>query len=364
MADEEMKTPNPRGSGRRPAPGRARITDVADAVRVHPSTVSRVLSGDRTGRVSPATADRIREAAARLGYVPDAAATTLRTRSSRLIGVIVHDFADPVYPQILTGIEGRLAAAGYMAIVGNTGFDPDAETLMFDKMSARLVDGIILGTTRLDDPVVARARDAGMPLVSVLRHSGQPDCAAVVDDCRAGMQALARLVASLGHVDVGVIAAPQHLSTGRERLEGILDGLREHAVDVPQDRLVFVERMTCEAGRVAARDLLSRKEIPPSVIMAVNDRVALGALRAIRDAGLSCPDAICLTGYNESHPLDLIDPPLTSVAIDLGRVGMLAAERLLGMIEDPLTPRTVERITPEIRQRASLAPPVRPPHGR
>ena len=341
------------------APGkktRARLIDVARAVNVHPSTVSRVLSGDREARVGPDTAARIREVAAQLGYVPNASAAALKTRSSRLIGVIVHDIADPVYPRILTGLERRLARAGYMAVIGNTGFDHEAEIDMFAKMSARLVDGVILGTTRLQDPVVRRAGELGVPLVSVLRRTQDPDCAAVIDDCLSGMRALARAVAAAGHRDVGVIAAPQHLSTGKERLEGMLEGLRAHGVEVPDDRLVFVPRMTSEEGEAAAARLLARRAKPPSVIMAVNDRVALGALRALRRAGLRCPRDVSLTGYNETHPLDLIDPPLTSVAIDLDRVGAMAADRLLALIDNPALPRGIDRIAPELRLRASLAP--------
>jgi len=334
---------------------RARLIDVARAVDVHPSTVSRVLSGDREARVGPDTAARIRKVASRLGYVPNASAAALKTRSSRLIGVIVHDIADPVYPRILTGLERRLARAGYMAVIGNTGFDPDAETDMFAKMSARLVDGVILGTTRLVDPVVAMAEDLGLPLVSVLRRPEDPNCAAVIDDCLSGMRALAQAVAAAGHRDVGVIAAPQNLSTSKDRLEGIVTGLRAHGVDIADDRLVFVPRMTSEDGAAATQQLLARRATPPSVIMAVNDRVALGALRTLRKAGLHCPQDVSLTGYNETHPLDLIDPPLTSVAIDLDRVGAMAADRLLALIETPGLPRTVDRIMPELRLRASLA---------
>ena len=340
------------------APGkktRARLIDVARAVNVHPSTVSRVLSGDREARVGPDTAARIREVAAQLGYVPNASAAALKTRSSRLIGVIVHDIADPVYPRILTGLERRLARAGYMAVIGNTGFDHEAEIDMFAKMSARLVDGVILGTTRLQDPVVARPGTGGAAGLGAAPPQ-DPDCAAVIDDCLSGMRALAQAVAAAGHRDVGVIAAPQHLSTGKERLEGMLEGLRAHGVEVPDDRLVFVPRMTSEEGEAAAARLLARRAKPPSVIMAVNDRVALGALRALRRAGLRCPRDVSLTGYNETHPLDLIDPPLTSVAIDLDRVGAMAADRLLALIDNPALPRGIDRIAPELRLRASLAP--------
>ncbi|MAX74397.1 MAG: LacI family transcriptional regulator [Nioella sp.] len=361
MSDEES---NPANGPKRPdfwgSAKRTRLVDVARAARVHASTVSRVLSHDRNGRVGAETAERIRAVAAELGYVPNVSAAALKTRASRLIGVIVHDIADPVYPRILNGIEGRLATAGYMAIVGNTGFDVEAETDMFERMSARLVDGVILGTTRLRDPVVRRADELGVPLVSVLRRSEDPVCAAVVDDCRVGMHALAQAVASAGHRDIGVIAAPQHLSSGKERLESLLEGLAAHGLHVAPDRMVFVPRMTSQEGAAATAQLLNRRNNPPSIIMAVNDRVALGALRTLRQAGLRCPQDVSLTGYNETHPLDLIDPPLASVAIDLEGIGAMAADRLLARIETPDLPRKVERILPRLSLRASLGTPTAP----
>lgn len=353
--DKPEQISRPSGPGKEK---RARLVDVARAAKVHPSTVSRVLSRDRSSRVGAETAAQIRAVAAKLGYVPNASAAALKTKSSRLIGVIVHDIADPIYPRILNGIEGRLAVAGYMAVIGNTGFDPDAETDIFERMSARLVDGVILGTTRLEDPVVRRAEELGLPLVSVLRRSQDPTCSAVIDDCRAGMRSLAKAVVAAGHRDVGVIAAPQHLSTGKERLESLLEGLTEHGVQVSGDRLVFVSQMTSQEGTAATEHLLTRRGRPPSVIMAVNDRVALGALRALRKNGLRCPEDVSLTGYNETHPLDLIDPPLASVAIDLDSVGALAADRLLALIENPELPKIVDRIVPELRLRASLGPPA------
>ena len=94
--------------------------------------------------------------------------------------------------------------------------------------------------------------------------------------------------------------------------------------------------------------------------MAVNDRVALGALRTLRQAGLRCPQDVSLTGYNETHPLDLIDPPLASVAIDLEGIGAMAADRLLARIETPDLPRKVERILPSLSLRASLGTPTAP----
>ncbi|ETX28479.1 LacI family DNA-binding transcriptional regulator [Roseivivax isoporae] len=356
----EHDTPDTRPAPRAGAAPRVKIVDVAEAAGVHPSTVSRVLRAAPDRRVSPAVADRIRATADRLGYRPDAIAASLRTRSTRSIGVIVHDITDPVYPPILRGIESRLLDAGFMTVTGNTGYDPAAEAAMFEQMSSRMVDGVILGTTRLDDPVVARAAAAAIPLVSVLRRDAAGACSAVVNDCAAGMRALVDVIVAQGHRDIAAIAAPQGLSTARERLESLRASLAAHGCDLPEDRMAFVTRMDVAEGRRAALELLDRRTAAPGVIVAVNDLVAVGALQACRARGLSCPADISVTGYNDIPLVDMIDPPLTTVTMDLLEIGARSAELLLEQLVAPgIAPRIV-RIAPALRVRGSLGPaPVR-----
>jgi LacI family transcriptional regulator len=300
---------------------------------------------------------RVREVAERLGYRPDAVAASLRTGSTHSIGVIVHDLEDPIYPPILRGIENRLLERGFMTVVGNTGYDSRAEAEMFEQMTARMVDGVILGTTRLHDSVVARASATGVPLVSVLRRTETLECSAVVNDCAAGMRALVDAVVAHGHRDIAAIAAPQDLSTARDRLEGLRAGLAANGLQVLPQRLIFVDRMDMEAGRRAALELLDREPSPPQVIIAVNDLVAIGAIQACRSRGLSCPGDISITGYNDIPLVDMIDPPLTTVAIRLSEIGRQAANLLLEQLALPATELRIVCIKPTLRLRGSLARP-------
>lgn len=342
-------------ANRPPRLRRAKIADVAAAAGVHPSTVSRVLRAAPDGRVSPGVAARIHEAAKALGYHPDAVAASLRTGSTHTIGVIVHDITDPVYPPILRAIEDRLLQAGYMTVVGNTGYDPGAEAAMYDRLVSRMVDGVILGTTRLTDPVVDRAVAAGVPIVSVLRRTAAGTCSAVVNDCAAGMRDLVDAIVARGHRDIAAIAAPQDLSTARERLEGLRAGLAAHGLEISPERLVFVERMDAEEGARAARRLLDRGKSAPQVMVAVNDLVALGALQACRARGLSCPADISITGYNDIPLVDMTDPPLTTVAMDMAGIGGAVADLLLRHLGGSVSDPRVIRIRPALKLRASLA---------
>ncbi len=331
-----------------------KISDVAKRAGVHPSTVSRVLSNDLNGRTSPQVADRIKEIAQKLDYRPNPIAASMRTKSTRTIGFIVHDFDDPVYPRLLKGLESVLRPAGYLVVVGNTGYDVKAEIELVDHMAARLVDGLIIATTRLIDPVLDRCQELEMPVVSVLRRTEDGAQSAVINDCAGGMCALTRAVLEAGHRDIGFIAAPLNLSTALERYEGVIDTLKDAGLTLPPERLVFVEQMGVEQGHDAMCNILNARATPPEAVICVNDLIALGALRACKETGLRCPEQVSITGYNDIPFLGLMDPPLTSVHMELEAIGAKSGALLISHIKNPDLPPTVDRVAPCLRLRSSL----------
>src|SRR5664279_991225 len=151
------------------ASSRPTIKDVAEKCGVHPSTVSRALSPAMSHLVAPEVAKRIRAAAAALGYQVNVTAAGLRTGRSGLIGVLAPDIADPGFPPILSGVTETLNAAGYAAIVADVGPDPSRERELVDKLIARGVDGLVLATVTLHDPIVAHCLAASIPVVLVNR---------------------------------------------------------------------------------------------------------------------------------------------------------------------------------------------------
>lgn len=334
---------------------RVKMTDVAAAAGVHVSTVSRVLRGERMDRVSPTVANRIRAVALDLGYTTNPLAAGMRTRTTRSVGMIVHDISDPIYPPILSGVERYLGSAGYVVVLGNTGYDPAAEIRMLEQMQARMMDGVLLLTTRREDPAVARALDLRMPIVSVLRRTDAGLCSAVINDCAAGMREITRAALDLGHRDFAVIGAPQTLSTARDRLIGVTETLAEAGVSLPEDRLIFVPSMNAEEGRLAMQTLLARRPDTPDIVICVNDLVAIGALQACRASGLLCPNDISITGYNDIPLLEMLAPPLASVAMDLSTIGERAAALLLEHLANPQMPTRIETVAPALRLRGSLA---------
>src|SRR4030088_355816 len=141
----------------------ATLRDVAAAARVHPATASRALNPETRILVSEDTARRVAEAAAALGYRPNPVARSLRTRRSHTVGVLIPDLNNPLFPPIVRGLEDRLAAAGYVALIGNTDSDDERERMVFEQMRARHVDGLVLATARLRHPLLAEGGRPGVP---------------------------------------------------------------------------------------------------------------------------------------------------------------------------------------------------------
>ncbi|HEY1347557.1 MAG TPA: LacI family DNA-binding transcriptional regulator, partial [Streptosporangiaceae bacterium] len=145
------------------------LRDVAARAGVHPATASRALNPETRLLVREDTARRVLEAAESLGYHPNPVARSLRTRRSNTVGVLIPDLTNPLFPPIVRALEDRLAAAGYVALIGNTDGDGERERLVFRQMRARHVDGMVLATAHLSDPLLTEAARAGLPVVLMNR---------------------------------------------------------------------------------------------------------------------------------------------------------------------------------------------------
>ena len=143
----------------------ATLRDVAAAAGVHPATASRALNPGTRLLVSEETARRVIAVAAEMGYRPNPVARSLRTRRSHTVGVLIPDLNNPIFPPIVRGLEDKLAAAGYVALLGNTDADAGRERKLFEQMRARHVDGFVLATATLHDRLLAEAAEAEVPVV-------------------------------------------------------------------------------------------------------------------------------------------------------------------------------------------------------
>ena len=332
------------------------VRDVARAARVHFSTVSRVMNPRTRDQITESVANRVLKAAERLGYRTNALAAGLRTRRSRVIGIIIPYIDSPLYPPILLAIEEILNDRGYVAIISNTQNDPAREERVLAEMMARQVDGLILGTATRHDPIVKAWAQRGTPLVMINRTDQTGEAPSITTDDLLGLGLIVDHLVELGHKAIGHIAGPQQLSTGAARSEGFRKAMARHGLRAQAGAIIIAEDFTREAGRRACHSLLN--QFPETtVIAAANDLLALGCYEALQERGLSCPKDVSVTGYNDSAFVDLLTPPLTTVRIPQREIGIQAARLLLQKIEDHRTSVRDVVLRPQLIVRQSTAAP-------
>jgi LacI family transcriptional regulator len=335
---------------------RVTIQDVARAAKVHASTVSRALSAHSRQLVTPAVAERVRAVAGRLGYVPDPVAAGLRTRRTATVGVLIPDLANPVFPPILRGIESALGEAGYTAIIANTDNDPDRACQALERLAARRVDGMILATVTQGDPLVARCRKLGLPVVLVNRGGDAGSASSVTNDDTRGLALAVEHLVGLGHRRIVHVAGPRQLSTGAARRASFVAAMRAHGLEAGDALIAEAPSYSAEAGAPAAAALLDRHP-RLTAIVAANDLLALGCYDELARRGLACPRDASVTGFNDMPFADRFAPPLTTVRIAHRAMGVQVARVLLAEIASPRARRQNVRLEPELVVRGSTAPP-------
>ncbi|MGE5148245.1 MAG: LacI family DNA-binding transcriptional regulator [Candidatus Eiseniibacteriota bacterium] len=333
------------------------INDVAKAVGVHPSTVSRVLNPGTRHMVTAEIARRVGEAAEKLGYHPNALAHGLRTHRSRTIGVLIPDITNPVFPPILRGIEDALAGAGYIVIIANTDGEPERDRMILDRMLGRRVDGLILATARRKDPMVDRCLAEDVPVVLINRSTASsPKVAAVINDDATGIGLTVAHLAGLGHKRIAHVAGPQRLSTGYDRRRGFIEAMKAARLKPDPALIATADAYTEREGQRALSSLLDRGKRFTAVV-AANDLLALGCYDALAAHGLACPKDVSVTGFNDMPFVDKLNPPLTTVRIQHYEMGVQAAKAMLEQLRDPGTGRIDIRLEPALVVRGSTARP-------
>jgi LacI family transcriptional regulator len=335
----------------------ATLRDVAAAAGVHPATASRALNPETRILVSEATARRVTEAAAVLGYRPNPVARSLRTRQSHTIGVLIPDLNNPLFPPIVRGLEDRLASAGYVVLLGNTDGDSGKEQIIFEQMRARHVDGFVLATAHESNPVLAEAARAELPVVLMNRLAPDYSFSSVSADNEQGMRMSVAHLAALGHTRVAHIAGPPQVSTGEGRRRGFLNGMKASGLHVHDDLIITASGYTVEEGNRCCRELLESGAGFTAVAVA-NDMLAVGCYAALDDAGLRCPDDLSLVGFNDMPFIDRLRPPLTTVRFPHYQLGTEAAQLLLERVTNRESPVKILYLAPELIVRGSTAPPA------
>jgi LacI family transcriptional regulator len=330
------------------------IRDIADMVGVHHSTVSRALNADQKQKISPKVVRAIEKAAEKLGYLPNIAASTLRRNRSFVVGVLIPDITNPIFPPIIRGIQDIAESEGYTVITSNTDDDPAKERDAFRSMRGRGVEGIIIATARLSDPTVDECIKYQIPFVLVNRTVRNAAVNAVILDEGTGVRTAMEHLHDLGHRRIACISGPADTSTGVERLDAYRDFMKIHEL---QSGLVEgTAKYTVEEGHDACERLLKRGD-SFTAVYAGNDLIALGCIDALSAAGLEVPQDISVVGTNDMPMLSRMVPALTTINTPLYKMGCQSATTLFEDINGNSNDSLVLRMQPRLVVRGSTAPP-------
>jgi LacI family transcriptional regulator len=339
-----------------PGPRAVTLKQFAAHARVHASTESRALNPATRRLVADDLAKKIQATAATLGFRPNAAAASLRTGRSHLVGVLLPDISNPVFSPILSGITEALSFGGYSTIVADVGEDVDRQLRLIDDLRARRVDGFILATVHRDDRVVSYCLERNIRVVLVNRSERRPRVSAAVSDDEFGIELAMDHLVKLGHRAIGHLAAPARLSTGYRRLQSFKTVVARLEQNGKLCHLLEADAVSREAGAVAARAMLAERP-DLTAIIAANDLLALGTYDALRELKLKCPEDVSVVGHNDMPLADLVSPPLTTVHIGCREMGGEAAQLLIAEIAEPGALKRNVVVRPTLTVRSSTAPP-------
>jgi LacI family transcriptional regulator len=334
---------------------RPTLRDVASAAGVHPATASRALNEATRGLVRPATVAKVRAVAKALGYQVNPIARSLKTSRSETVGILVPDLTNPLFPPIVRGVEDELRGSGYTVLTANTDNDPARTSDNFAAMQARQVDGFIVLTALLEDPLLEEAVARAVPMVLVNRTTEHLAVSAVSGDDASGIARCVDHLVELGHRRIAHVAGPQNVSTGVVRAESFRSAAQRHGL--PEPCVVVADVYSETAGRTAMLQLLDGD--PPTAVVASNDLLAIGCYDALEERGLSCPDDVSVTGFNDMPFLSRLRPPLTSVRVPQYELGVEAARLLLDQLSGRTTTPRVVLLPVSLVVRGSTAPPSR-----
>lgn len=304
------------------------IKDVAERVGASTATVSHVLNSTRF--VSQELRQRVLEAIQSLNYQPNAIARSLVKKRTHTIGIIISDILNPFYTAIVRGIEDVTYQSGYNVVLCNTDEDPEKETLYIRILLEKRVDGLILSSAFQEGVHPYLEQLKTIPLLTVVRKIRGLVCDAVMGDNTSGGYKAVEHLLGLGHRRIGIICGPPGLSTGAERLEGCKRAMGDHGLAV--DRLlVRFGDFKKESGHALAKEILKAKP-PPTAIFVMNNRMAVGALQALKESGVRIPEDVSLVSFDDMEWYSFLNHPLTTIDQSPYQMGKAAGETLLQRI--------------------------------
>ena len=332
-----------------------RLKDIARHAGVSVMTVSKALRDEPD--VSAATKSRIKSLAQQMGYVPDSSAQGLRTRKTKMFGLVIPSSTNPIFTRIVYAIENRAHEMGYDILITHTHNMPDREEVCIRRLLSRRVDGLFISPVyryeaeaRIYQEVLARK------IPTVLIGPPAPFCKSFVSvetDERAASHTATQHLLKLGHKRIAYLTGPPTAPWAHERFEGYRHALREAGLD-PDDKLVFAAGNTIEDGTKAALQMFN-ESCHATAVQTVNDLVAIGCAEALFTQGLRIPEDISLVGFGNITTAQYFRVPLTTIRQPKFRLGMAAMDAMVNLLRGQ--PVESKRLSAELVERSSTAAP-------
>jgi DNA-binding LacI/PurR family transcriptional regulator len=310
---------------------RLNLEEIGRMAGVSRSTVSRVVNEEPN--VSPEAARRVKEVIAETGYRPHAAARSLASNRTGVLGLVIGSaadtlFDDPYFGRLILGATSATNSSGHTLALFLFEQESDEHSIISRVVNPGMVDGVIVTATKMGDPVIEHLRGANMPFVVVGRpDDGGPDYSVDADNY-GGARVAALHLASVGRRRLGLITPPSNTTAGADRLAGFLEGLAEAGLTA--EGRIYEGNWTEPSGKVQMAKMLSQDV---DGVFVGSDRMAVGALRAIHDAGLRCPEDIALVSFDGLLPPDQTNPRLTSISQTVSHAGDRAVQLLQAVID-------------------------------
>lgn len=308
--------------------------EIARLAGVSQATVSRVLKGDP--QVNEAMRERVLAVVQELGYVPDARAQSLRSQRTRLLGLVIHRApealaGDPFFSTLIATIVEQAAKHEYHLCVDTARTARTQRAIYEELLRTRRVDGLILVESESHDKRIVRLSREGFPFVLIGRYEPEDAIASVDNDnIGAAFMATDYLIRS-GRRRVAYIGGPAGLTVTRDRLQGYKRALEAHGIDYDASLIAFAE-FNSRSMASAMTDLLSLPT-PPDAVLALDDLIAVSAMREAKRQGRRVPDDIAFIGFNDSPICQYVEPSLTSIAVEIPQLARRATEMLVELVE-------------------------------
>jgi LacI family transcriptional regulator len=330
------------------------IQDVARKAGVAPITVSRAINN--SGYVSDETRQKVEAAVAELNYVPNIIARSLRLKQTHTLALVLTDITNPFWTTVARSVEDVSNEAGFNVFLCNT---DESETKQDDYLRALIqkqVDGVLLVPARTSAELISWVQSQGTPVVVVDRRVSHDQVDVVRCDAEGGAYHVVRHLLSLGHRRIAVLSGPQEVSTATDRVAGYRRAMAEAGIEVKPDWICH-GKFTQGSGYEMARQALCSEQ-RPTALFGVNNFIALGALRALREAGVRVPEDVSLVAFDDFASEFVVEPFLTVVDQPAREMGRQATELLLARLAGSGPDPYQEVVLPtRVIVRRSSAPP-------